>query len=828
MKQPDPTEVDPVDVVYPRRIIVKFINDIGIPYQDNAELNLPKEWPDKWKEILEIYPAATLTRLYVATSSDRLQQLDKQAQVRDKSYEHVDLLTFFTISLASTDKADSILASLSQWEIIEYAYLEALPGPNPTTPQSAPANPGYENGSQGYLQPSNHGNYAATFIGGINAEAAWPLLGAVGSGAGISFIDIEKQWDLNDPEWTDSANNVHFDPTSLIYGYNYSDPAELDPQHGSKVLGILGMQDNMSGGVGIAPDATGRVVSVWRDCRPGDAPTSLPYVYDLPEALMKAIDILGFGDVLLIECQMIPTSGANVLQPVEMDPAVFTDIRLATALGIAVVEPAGNMARGASNTVNLDDEANGLGVKILNRADQSAASPFRDSGAIMVASAFATPTSTPEYPKTFTNEGYWNPDSNYGSRVDCFAWGEGVFTTGGGNTTTGSFGGTSAASAIVAGAVILLQALAKARLQAPFHPWQLRHILTSTGTPPASDNPVTNPIGVMPNLKAFIDNALNLTPDIVIRDHPGDNGDPHSDATWASPDIDVVPSGSGPQSAFARSSFGLQIGTGDQEIYVRVFNRGGVTATGVQATVYWSPASTLLTPNMWTNIGASSPVDVLANASSMTILPSILWPSSAIPRSSGPIPDPLCLIVTIGCPDDPDPIPNPTTLSLITLDNFVSLIASNNNVTCNSVITFTTTASASALMANTPVALNFLAPGAHDIDRLMQLEVIAHLPEGSQLWLEGQADFLNALIKGYFEKVQDEKNRLPLSPYGVNRFKEIMFLAGSLNPLQLQVSVPENYLSGDYEIYIRHLYKGEEIGRVTWLLAPPEKKSSGS
>jgi hypothetical protein len=502
-------EVDAEEVVYPRRIIVKFINDIGIPYEDGADIYLP---PEKWGEIKDIYPDATLNRLYIATSSDRLQELDKEAQERDKTYEHIDFLSFFTISLVSTDVADSLLNVLSGpgWEeFIEYVYLEALPGPNPAQPQPAPANPEYRNGSQGYLERSYYGDSTETLIGGIDAEAAWPLWAAAGSGEGISFIVVEKAWDFGDDEWKDASNNQPFTDSSLIYGHNYSDPGE-DPQHGTKVLGILAMQDNDKRGVGIAPDATGKFVSVWRDKPEDDTSTNLPYIYDLPNAVMKANENLGSGDVLLIECQKYAASGANVLHPVEMDPAVFAEIRNATARGIAVIEPAGNLAKGAPNTVNLDNEENSLGFMILNRADTSS---FQDSGAIMVAGAYAFPSTTTGYPKACTNQGYWHTSSNYGSRVDCFAWYDHVYTTGGNAAEDKDFGGTSAASAIVAGAVILIQALAKAKSGFVYGTQLdtghlLRQILTSTGTPPASDNPATNPIGVMPNLKTFIDNVL--------------------------------------------------------------------------------------------------------------------------------------------------------------------------------------------------------------------------------------------------------------------------------------------------------------------------------
>jgi subtilase family protein len=840
----DPIEVDPVEVVYPRRLIIKFKNDIGMRYEDGAEKNLPDGWPEKWLEITNIFHAATLTRLYVDTSSDRLQQLDKQAQAADKTYEHVDFLAFFTLNLASIDVADEILKLLYLWDIIEYVYLEALPGPNPTVPQALPANPDYQNGSQGYLKSSNYTVTSATSIGGIDAEAAWPLSGAVGSGSGISFIDIEKQWDLNDHEWTDASNTAHFGSTSLIYGHNYSDPAEIDPQHGSKVLGIIAMQDNAFGGVGIARDASGKLVSVWRDPRSGETP-SIPYVHDLPEALMKAIDNLGLGDVLLIERQLIP-SGSNVLHPVEMDPAVFAEIRLATALGIAVIEPAGNIAQGAPNSVDLDNATNSLGVRILDRADTSVTSPFKDSGAIMVAGAYAspvsTPTSTPPYPKLHTNQGYWHTNSNYGSRVDCFAWGELVYTTAGNNSTTGSFKGTSAASAIVAGAVILLQALAKATRQIAFHPSQLRQILKSTGTPAAADNP--NPIGVMPNLSAFMTNALNLTPDVVIRDNLNDTGLIHTGTISISPDVIVRPANGmdsvpivnqndpQPQIAFGGSAtmgnaaLSRDFITGSaQDIFVRVFNRGGATANDVQTTVYWSPPGThLLRPDQWTKIVPGgipvlpNPINAPVSTTSMTVLRRIRWASGL------PSPGHYCFIATVGCATDPDPLPNPAALinpanpNALTFDEFYALIRNNNNITWKNF---------NVLPLPPPGAhaiMSFHAPGAFDQDRPMELEIAADFPPGAELVLAGETGFINALLKGRFETASDEKMQLPLNPSGVNQFEKIPFRVNSLNPLQLTVRFPDQEDNRTYELFARQLYEGEEIGRITWRFVPPAKK----
>jgi hypothetical protein len=97
------------------------------------------------------------------------------------------------------------------------------------------------------------------------------------------------------------------------------------------------------------------------------------------------------------------------------------------------------------------------------------------------------------------------PFSCYGSRVDCFAWGEGVRTCSLDVIPTlyRDFSGTSSASAIVAGAAAVVQAVAVARTGSPFTPRRVRELLSNPALNTTALSP--EPIGVMPNLKAIID-----------------------------------------------------------------------------------------------------------------------------------------------------------------------------------------------------------------------------------------------------------------------------------------------------------------------------------
>ncbi|TKH52527.1 collagenase, partial [Bacillus cereus] len=108
----------------------------------------------------------------------------------------------------------------------------------------------------------------------------------------------------------------------------------------------------------------------------------------------------------------------------------------------------------------------------------------------------------------------------YGSRIDVYGWGEYVDTldtyqnqnskgekitdqkvT---NRYTTNFRGTSSASPIIAGAAVLIQGIAKAHLGKAYTPEELRAILSNPNTGTKSNNPSSDRIGVLPDLKAIL------------------------------------------------------------------------------------------------------------------------------------------------------------------------------------------------------------------------------------------------------------------------------------------------------------------------------------
>lgn len=356
---------------------------------------------------------------------------------------------YAAITVRDATSAEQLATELSARNDVETAYVEGGPTPPPGPPPvNALDDP--RSADQGYLDAAP---------AGIDARWAWRRT----DGRGARFVDLEQGWTLDHEDLAAAGITIISGVSHAYHG------------HGTAVLGEVVAVDNMRGGVGIAPSASARVVSQFR------TPTS----YSTAAAIISATDAMSPGDVLLLEAQTI-SSGSSTYLPVEVEPAVFDAIRDAVDAGIVVVEAAGNGGN------DLDVWADGNRGHMLNVQD----SDYRDSGAIMVGAA----TSAAPHSRL----GF----SNHGSRIDCYAWGQGIDTTGDGwdgtsiTDYTGSFGGTSGASPIVAGAAVLLQSWTRARTRRPFDPATVRAWLRSPINTPSAD-PAVDRIGVMPDLRAI-------------------------------------------------------------------------------------------------------------------------------------------------------------------------------------------------------------------------------------------------------------------------------------------------------------------------------------
>lgn len=766
-----PSKPNGQDVVsYRPRVVVKFHDYEELPYEDGIEDYIQRVQIGSWERLVEEFQGITIKRLYTALEPEKIQVLVDQATELDPSYHPPNLLTYFAIDCPPGVDPELLSKALSSWWTVQTAYVESGPAP---PPQCANPTDDPRFANQGYLKKAP---------GGIDAKYAWNF--PHGCGKGIQFVDIEYGWMLNHEDLKDAK-------IKLISGVNKD---KFD--HGTEVLGVVVAVDNKKGGIGIAPYASARVVSIWKATNQ----------FSTADAILSAINALKFGDVLLLELQ------TSTLRPIETEWAAFDMVRLGTALGIVIVEAAGN------DGLNLDFYKDS-GKFVLNRTSLD----FKDSGAVMVAAA----SSTSPHTRVST--------SNFGSRVDCYAWGEDVDTcscnsSGNKSKYTTTFAGTSSASAIIAGAALVVQGIVEATLKRRFSAWQLRAILgdENLGTPAVNPPEVmigTPNIGVMPDLKAIIDKKLNVAPDVYIRDFVGDTGDPHKGAINASPDIILLPSKvKDPQKSFGEKSGKENSNTLGHEavhnqknyIYVRVRNRGGSAAKDVVVTVYWSYVATLVHPNMWKTVD-SVKIPNVPSGDLLTVSGPITWPANKIPGKGH-----YCFVGLVGNADDPAPKP----ADFNDWNKFRRFIRENNNVTWRN---FNVVSNVPPPLPSYPpdyVPLHFLAPGAPEIDRRMRLEVVARLPEGARAWLEAPLYLIDIIGEHSPFLKLDEKRQvawLPLNPYGRTTLGEALFPANSETELKLIVNIPKEFRENEYEVFVSQLYEDEEVGRVTWRLVPEER-----
>ena len=795
---------------YIPRVVVKFLDKL-IPRRPNAAAEFLAHLITgrEWGAIVAHNQDITIRRLFAELNEARLLELMGIAQRREPNYRSPNFLTYFAVPCPSPVDPQAVANALSSWPTVQTAYVEGGPVEPPAiNPNNEPY---YEiaNSShpywpgQRYLGGDGNIDLSGTIykVSGIYVEDAWAEAGGDGATpqSDLQFIDLEQGWNLNHED----LQNVGI--TMLVPGIS-----KAFFGHGTSDLGIVVAEDNTLGCVGIAPHvASKRVVSEWRDTA----------TFSTSKAIAAAVDVLHFGDVLLLEAQthypwMTPIY-SNV--PVEVYSATFDIIRLGSALGIIIVEAAGN------GGYRLDD---------LIYPTKG-----RDSGAILVGAASLTdPHYRYDQQRHSGRVGY----TNYGSRIDCYAWGENIVTLGDGAAGTGNseytagFGLTSGASAIIAGAALSVQGIA-ANNGYRLGPRQMRTILSDPATGTTSENPGVDQIGVMPNLQNTVPVVLNLVPDVYIRDFVGDIGDSHNGIIAASPDIilrplplidpliDTALYNLDPPAAIDEA-FGSLSGTendptlsiraklgDDHAIYVRVKNRGPVDATNVTATVYWSEPSTLLTPNTWRPAGGLSIVIPLVPAAGngLIVSPAIIWPGNQILVTGH-----YCFVALIGNAEDPAPDP----LDFGSWVNYERFIRENNNVSWRNfdVVDYLLGAPSG------PINLRFYIRGPWDKARDMSLEVISTLPAKARLTVQvpiHQKDVLKGL--GSVEMDEHQKFvRVSLNPHGMSKAKPFKFPKDFCAEAHLLVHLPEEFRHDTYDIYLRQLYEGREIGRITWRLRP--------
>jgi hypothetical protein len=391
-----------------------------------------------------------------------------ERSAEQSSFVPLDTLTaYWRIDVRQEAQAENLRKQLHDMPEISNAYHETSIWDACPPAGSANANPYFLD--QGYLNAGPQG---------IGARGAWA--GTHCDGSGVNVIDLESGWILDHRD---------LPRPQLLYGDNGKADGYSSGNHGAAAMGVIGGVDNAIGIIGITP----RVNSLNAVSHYDAAKKIALHVAD---AITAAINHLSPGDILLLEVQRY--DGQNAY-PTEIDSADLHAIRLAVAHGIVVIEAAGNGER------DLDEWPDPTGQHSLDVNLNT----HHDSGAIMVGSCSSAVVQDPAGSEG--HERYYT--SNYGSRVDVYAWGEGIYTTGYGTLAGHSgaidsyafnFGQTSGASAIIAGAAALVQSWYRSKHGDSLGSEEMRSRLShpSTSTPQALVS--NDSIGVMPDVEAIV------------------------------------------------------------------------------------------------------------------------------------------------------------------------------------------------------------------------------------------------------------------------------------------------------------------------------------
>ena len=440
------------------------------------------DWSGFDSELINIQSLISSQGLNLARSfsfsDEKLAELKKKGE--EKSGKQLaDLGLYFKLPIPegfSTEQIRILVDTLNSFATIEAAFAKPPAVPAAITPDFQDYNPD-NNYYQGYLDAPTPSDDTA--FDGINAKYAWNFSG--GRGEGVNVIDVEGGW-----------NTDHEDFPTLSFSYDISENSSSWVPHGTAVVGVIAGADNGFGVTGIANQANIGVSNIYGDSYVDGNGTTRN---GTDAAILRAADMAGEGGIVLIEVHrkgptLQETCACNNGQcnyiAVEYWSDDFEAIETATALGVTIVEAAGN------GSANLDDP---IYSDAFNRSN-------KDSGAILVGASQAENSD----PMCWTN---------YGSRVDARGWGEMVATLGYGGMYknsddesnddywyTGTFSGTSSASPIVTGAAAVLQGIAQNTYNQTLTPAQIRDILSTTGTEQVLG--LEKNIGALPNLETAI------------------------------------------------------------------------------------------------------------------------------------------------------------------------------------------------------------------------------------------------------------------------------------------------------------------------------------
>ncbi len=613
----------------------------------------------------------------------------------------------------------------------------------------------------------------------------------------VGFMDLEQGW-LEDGAGRLAHEDLNVDlGTALVFGDNRHDFGDYRGHHGTAVLAeLLATRGNDKGVRGISKGTHRlQLVSHWDQGQQTSG--------NVANGIRHAIDRLDPGDVLLLEVQ-------RSYLPTEVDPADRDAIRLAVANGIIVIEAAGN------GNADLDRYVDERGERVLNRRHPH----FRESGALMVAAA----RSARPHDRLSGRVGV---GSNHGSRIDCFAHGDRVATAGYGDMNgyledpevaeevaarrayTAYFGGTSGAAPIIAGAALLVQGVRERLAGTRLSPSEMRRLLADPTYGTRQGRGVRGRIGVMPDLRRVLRQGLGLVSDLGIRDCLEDEGAvPVARRTCCSPDIVALAVGESPTDPLQEGAAELAPMTpgAAYSVHVRLHNRGLQRAEQADVKLYGCPVATLLTPDLWSELPAAP------GGGAVAVAESPVW--SGAFALEAPAEGRCGFVATVQDRRDEEGTPPglavpPHRWPYFDWRRYLSFLDWHAGVAfCN----------VHRVPAGRKAELSFLITGTPDRARTFDFEIVRNLAPPATLALDAQAALASQIGRSRLWRTPENTGRpeqVRLVPPKQPRVAigRLRLLAGAR--FDCAFHVDDATRPGD-SLAIRQLYRGREVGRITW------------
>ena len=112
---------------YRPRVIVKFRDYIGLPYDKTAANQIEKLGLGSWKRLEEQFKGITLSPLFASKKPEEIRELVNRGMEMDPTYRPPDFLTYFAVNIPAGVEPEEVAKALSRWESVQTSYVEPPP-----------------------------------------------------------------------------------------------------------------------------------------------------------------------------------------------------------------------------------------------------------------------------------------------------------------------------------------------------------------------------------------------------------------------------------------------------------------------------------------------------------------------------------------------------------------------------------------------------------------------------------------------------------------------------------------------------------------------------